>query len=385
MKKMDDFQKKNKSLYSEKKGNKILNFDEENFRYKVANLDLESDFFYALHGRIIHAISMQEKAIDLLAIYDQKIVDKNRYKLGCEVYKHVFACRNKFVRKLKNKLNFESFVKYLKGYNYYSNANALISFYEGCIVEQFFCFLVRMELIISAEKEKQNLEDEGIFLKNYLASNLDKLQDCYVDSVEFDGEFHFNESCFFEKTSILRINELSKDGDLTEMEYFDLYSKELEFLQFQKDQMKEYFPEKLKEKLFELETGFKKIVENNGENEKLIKDCYNALRSAKFIDSSFQLFYNFIRNKNGVINWTRNKNELLFFIQTLNRITNFVGNEPIYKFLCLHFTIDGKKIIYNPNLRNSFNKYVESPPKKNNQVFIKDALMILENIKWIYK
>ena len=354
MKKTNDFQKRIKDWCSGKKDNKILNFNEEKFRYKVANSDLESDFFYALHGRIIHAITRQEKAIDLLAIYNQTIVDNNKHKLGCEVYNHVFACRDKFVFNLKNKLNFESFVKYLKGYNYYSNVNTLISFYKGCIIEQFFGFLVRLELIISAEKEKDFVEEEGKLMKNHFASvvsNLNKLLDYYVDSVEFDGEFHFNESCFFEKMSILRINELSKDRDFTEKEYFDLYSKELESLQFQKDQMKEYFPEKLKGKLFELETGFKKIVENNDENEKLIKDCYNALRSANFIDSSFQLFYNFIRNKNGIINWTRNKNELLFFIQTLNRITNFVGKEPIYKFLCLHFTIDGKKITKRPEER----------------------------------
>jgi len=392
MKKINELQKKIKSWYSGKKDQQAPGFDFENFRYKVANDEQESEFFKAIFGGLIQALSDKEFEIDLTSVYDSTTVEKNRDKVGEEIYQQVSVFQKKFIMHLKDRMDLNLLIEYLKGYNYYSDCGAIISFYKKSIAELYFGLLVRIETILSSDLKEQ-IKDSILINDHtkYVFDHLGEIIQYYIESIEYAGRFYFNENNYYEKMELLRINELGEKEGVTGEKFLKIHKEVTESLQLQKDLMKDEFPEKLKEtllklkeKFLKLEKEYIKIVENNKNNEKLIKDCYLAFRSAQFIDSSEQLFSNFIRNKTGIINWTKKKIELLFFIKTLNEITNLIGKKPIYKFLCLHFTINGKKINYNPEYSNTLRRYKELPPKKNNQEFIKNSLMILENIKWVY-
>lgn len=388
MKKINDFQKKIKNLCTKKKDIKIPGYDQENFRYGVANSKLESDLFYTIFGRLMHALSEKEFNIDLVSVYDATIVSENRNRIGEEIYQHMLSYQHEFIMNLKNKLSFDLLVEYLRYFNYYSDCDAIVSFYQKSIVEQFWGFLLRIEMIISRDKSvyiensKLSLIDDHA---KYVLDNLGEITQDYLKSIEYSGRFYFSESNFYEKMQLLRVKELNQNKRFTEDEFLKIHKEETESLHFQKDQMKGEFPEALKEKLFDLEIKYKKIAQDSKENKKLIKESYKSLKILNLIDSSLSQFDNFIRNKKGVIHWTKNKNELLFFIHMLNQATNCVGENHIYKWMCEHFYLEGQEIEYRLGLRNDYDKYVKNPPGKNRQELISKAVGGLGDLKWNYK
>lgn len=363
-----------------------LNFDHDNFRYKIFNADTDSDFINAIYTRVINALSEEVFQINLASLYDETMIFQNRTKISEEIYQQVLSFQNEFITNCKNKINSKLLSEYLKNFNYYLDCDAVISYYQKSITEQFFGLLIHIEIIIYGDKIENSKELKLINdHSKYVRDNLSEIIQFYIKSINYNGRFNFNEGYFYEKMQLLRISELNKKKNLTEEEFSNIHKEETESLNIQRSLMKHEFPEKLKEKLFNLEIVYKKIVKNSKENKKLIKKCYIELRSSKLINCSEDTFYNFIRNKNGLIDWSGQKNELLFFTKTLNDIINFKGDERIYKHMCKSFTFQGTRIKHSTSFSNTYNKYIKSPPKNNRQEFIRNSLLILDGLNWNYK
>ncbi|WP_320018909.1 hypothetical protein [Labilibaculum manganireducens] len=363
-----------------------LNFDHDNFRYKIFNADTDSDFINAIYTRVINSLSEEVFQINLASLYDETMIFQNRNKISEEIYQQVLSFQNEFITNCKNKINSKLLSEYLKNFNYYLDCDAVISYYQKSITEQFFGLLIHIEMIIYRDKIENSKELKLINdYSKYVRDNLNKIIQDYIESIAYNGRFYFSTIHFYEKMKILRINELNQKEGLTEEEFLKIHKEETESLHFQKSLMKSEFPKILKENLFDLEIKYKKIAQNLKENTKLINQCHDSLVSLGLIKRNRNQFYNFIRNRSGRINWLKNKNELLFFVHIINETLNITEIKDIYIWMCDHFTFKGQEIKHNPNLGNEYYKYQKNPPKKNRQKLILKIVKELDNLKWNYK
>ena len=128
-----------------------------NLTTKRINLEFElkriekkdSDFINAIYTRVINALSEEVFQINLASLYDETMIFQNRNKISEEIYQQVLSFQNEFITNCKNKINSKLLSEYLKNFNYYLDCDAVISYYQNSITEQFFGLLIHIEMIIS--------------------------------------------------------------------------------------------------------------------------------------------------------------------------------------------------------------------------------------------
>ncbi|MCY1633910.1 hypothetical protein [Marinifilum sp. D737] len=385
------FYTKIKSLFTQKQELHENINTECKLRNEIYNTEVDSDIFFTIYGRLMNSLNVKHYNLDLNSLYTSHIIEQNLNRVDDRTIQSIYSFKNEFILKLKEKIDFDMMCEFLKNYNYFESIESILSHQKSEITEQFMGLIIRIGSLLSYAKNTKNSitsteTNHLASLYNYqfiIQNKIEQVIHYYIESIDYDGEFNFNEKYFFEKISILKINEIHKTKNLSRNEYERILLHEIKSLQGKKLLMNKDFPTSLNENLKSLGLHLNKILKVNKRNEKLLKECHHSLKGT-VIDSSPQTFYNVIRNGNGRLNWIGHINALVYFVHILNKHTSITNNK-VYKYMCDNFTHNGKSIPYKKDYKNMYYQKKDDQNFLSKYAYFETSLKKLEMLEWEFK